>query len=71
MNINDVIKLAEDGKTAEAKALMEELKVKAMNEPDEFIQEIGKPAVFKRRGKFVVQNKTGEWVLKNPSRRKK
>ncbi|MBL6928259.1 MAG: hypothetical protein ISR44_03725 [Rhodospirillales bacterium] len=71
MSIEDLIKLSKEGKTAEAQALMKKLMEKARNEPDEFIQETGKPAVFKRRGKFVVQDEAGNWVLKNPPRRKK
>ena len=59
-------RLLDEGKIAEARAMLEEEKVKAKFAPDEFIQEHGRPAVLKRRGRLVVPDKDGNWKLKNP-----
>ncbi len=69
--LEDIRKLNREGKVAEARAKFEELRAKAKTEPDEFIQETGRPLVFKRRGRLVVQDEGGDWKLKNPPQRKK
>ncbi len=71
IGIEDCLKLNKDGKRDEARALMAALAEEAENAPDEFITETGRPAVFKRRGRLVVQDEEGNWKLKNPPRRKK
>ena len=67
----DIVKLHREGKLAEARAKFKELIAKAKTEPDEIIQETGRPLVFKRRGRLVVQDEGGNWKLKNPPPRKK
>ncbi len=59
LSVKDVFKLTEEGKRDEAKALMKALMEVADNEPDEIIQETGRPAIRKRRGKFVVPDEAG------------
>ena len=71
IGFRDVLKLDKDGKRDEARALMAALAEEAENAPDEFITETGRPAIFKSRGKLVVQDEEGKWKLKNPPRRKK
>ena len=67
----DILKLDKDGKRDEARAVIAALAENAENAPDEIIQEIGRPAIVKRRGRLVVLDEEGNWKLKNPPRRKK
>jgi len=66
----DFLRLKNEGKHDKARNLLAALAVVAENEPNEFVQENGKPAVAKRRGKIVVPDGTGGWKLKNPPWRK-
>ncbi len=71
IGIEDCLKLNKDGKRDEARAVMAALVEEAVNAPDEFLLETGRPAIVKRRGRLVVQDEEGNWKLKNPPRRKK
>lgn len=71
MNLEDVFELIDDGKNTEAQTLMKTLSEEARNQPDEVKHEVGGSVVFKRRGKFVVQDEDGNWNLKNPPQRKR
>ena len=66
----DSLRLNKEGKHDKARNLMAALAVVAENEPNEFIQETGKAAVARRRGKIVVPDEAGGWKLKNPPRQK-
>ena len=71
IGIEDFLKLDKEGKRDEARAVMAALAAEAENAPDEIIQETGRPAIVKSRGRLVVQDEEGNWKLKNPPRRKK
>ncbi len=71
ISIKDCLELAKDGKHDEARAVMAVLVERAEYVPDEIIQETGRPAIVKSRGRLVVLNEEGNWKLKNPPRQKK
>lgn len=70
MNFDDVMRLANEGKKAEADILMKKLMDDAKYAPTELIATKGKPPIFKCRGKFVIQDENDKWVLKNTPKRK-
>ncbi len=65
------LRLLDEGKTAEARAMIEEERAKAEFEPDNFMRERGGRVVPTHRGREVVLSKDGNWKLKNPPRRKR
>ena len=70
LTVHDMVRLAQEGKHTEARKLLAALKVVAANEPNQFSTSPGKPPVFKRRGRVVVQKEDGSWELKNPSKKR-
>ena len=71
MRTDNIIKLINEGKIAEAQTLKKKLMENAGNDPDDVRQELWKPEDIESRGRPIVQDEAGNWVVKDSPRRKK
>lgn len=71
MRTDNIIKLINEGKIAEAQTLKKKLMENAGNDSDDVRQELWKPEDIESRGRPIVQDEAGNWVVKDSPRRKK